>query len=373
MPEYLQFAKTRMKSTIRNKIRGFVRSVPGGGGLVRKPKTGGQIKEKAAVKAAGKGPGTDATDPAVQNIIDNSDQVGHSWIKLSPIGTNGPIQTYSFGFIPANPGQAHGPQQAVGGQVRNPDLEFEGDGQNRYLDTTVSAKAYLQALTKIAQLKANPPQYMTIGYNCTQFTKDIARSAGADFPGKAGMMIPISDRGFMKRAMSPNALYSKLGAEQDVKSTSPESEMLEDPSYSVTSAGLAEDKPKGLELFDMMADEDAPKIQVKPEEEVIPRGNSFGTPKVEYQGRELFVVNTEALLYHLEHQAPKPRSKHRLEGDLIATSASTGNERTITGGRQIAVIDYNAYSSEVTVETDRSNWFQGSCDLLDFWKAVGGL
>jgi hypothetical protein len=214
---------------------------------------------------------------------------------------------------------------------------------------------------------------MTIGYNCTQFTKDIARSAGADFPSKAGMMIPISDRGFMKRAMSPNALYSKLGTDQDVKSTSPESEMLQDPSYSWTSAGLAEDKPKGLELFDLMAGEDAPTIKVKPEEEVIPRGNSFGTPKVEYQGRELYVVDKDAFLAHLEQQEPKPRSKHRLEGDLIATSATTGNERTIRGGSQVAVIDYSRSSSQVSVETDRSNWFQGSCDLLDFWRAVGGL
>src|SRR5262249_31601604 len=154
-----------------------------------------------------------------------------SWIKLSPIGASGPIQTYSFGFIPANPGQAHGPQQAVAGSVRNPDLEFETDGNNRYLDTAVDATTDMKNLSKIGQLTAAPPNYMTIGYNCTQFTKEIARVAGASFPSKAGMMIPISDRGFMKRALSPNALYSKLGSDLGTQSTSPERDLLSQPGY----------------------------------------------------------------------------------------------------------------------------------------------
>jgi hypothetical protein len=67
-PEYLRFAKTRMKSTIRNKIRTALRSVPGGGAFVRRARTSKQIKEKAAVKASGKAPGTAVTDPAFDNI-----------------------------------------------------------------------------------------------------------------------------------------------------------------------------------------------------------------------------------------------------------------------------------------------------------------
>ncbi len=379
VPEYLQFAKTRMKSTIRNRVRTIARNVPGASALIRKAKTSQQIKEKAAVKAAGKAPGTATTDPAVDNILQNSDSVGHSWIKLSPIGDNGPIQTYSFGFIPENPGVPHGPQQAVPGYVRNPDLEFEAGGNNLYLDTPVDQKAYLKSLTKIAQLKANAPAYMTIGYNCTQFTKEIARIAGATFPSKAGMMIPISDRGFLKRAMSPNALYAKLDKDQGAQTTSPERDLLEDDSYTysddsgISQRQTATTQTRGLRLLDIMRDEDDPEatIEVERDEEVIPLGESNGLQKVDYEGRELYATDKDALLRHLEQQPPKSRSKHTLRDSLTATGTRTGKERTLNPGTLIMAGDTDM--DQVEIETPMPDAFRGSCDLLSFWKAVGGI
>lgn len=377
IPEYLTFAKTRMKSTIRNKVRSAVRSVPGASLAIRKPKSGQQIKEKAAVKAAGVQPGTPVTDPAVANILQNSDSVGHSWIKLSPVDAAGKvIQTYSFGFIPANPGAPHGPQQAVAGLVRNPDLEFEAyaDYNNRYLDTTVSPKAYEKALFKIAQLMAGPPAYMTIGYNCTQFTKDIANAAGAAFPGKAGMMIPVSDRGFMKRAMSPNALYDKLGDNLNTEDTSDERDMLQDPNFfegpqGITQTGAAR-RNRGLELTDIMAADDAATVPVAKDAVVIPTGASFGTMlQVEYEGRQLYAVKDD-LIQHLKQLEPASKSKWKLKGSLIVRTSR--GLVPIKSGANIMVREFE--EDEILLESDRdAGGTRGTCELLPFWQAVSGV
>jgi hypothetical protein len=371
MPEYLRFAKARMKSTIRNKVRSYVRSVPGGSAFARAPKTSAQIKVKAAAAAANKAPGTDETDPAVKTIIDNSDAVGHSWIKLSTIGPNGPIQTYSFGFLPQM-NTPHGPQQAVPGTVRNPDLEFEKESfTNSYLDTPVSDKAYMKALTKIGQLKAAPPQYMTIGYNCTQFAKDVARAAGATFPSKAGMMIPISDRGFMQRALSPNALYSKMQNEEGTEQTSPEREMLKQGGTD-TGSGLRA-RP-GLQLYDWS--NSGPTIDVKDDEVVIPLPEKiYGVMhKVLYKGQELCVHgNDQAYSRHLKQQKPQPGDQFTLYFALDLTQPERAVKEKVRAGTPVKVVSFDG--THVTVEAGRNeaSRTKGTCVLWDFWKAVAGL
>jgi hypothetical protein len=372
IPEYLKFAKTRMKSTIRNTVRQTVRQAPGMRSIVRKQKTGAAIKEKAAMKTAGKA----ADDPDVKHLIENSDSVGHAWIKLSPVGPSGPIQTYSFGFVPDDPAQAHKPEQAIPGRVRNPDLEFEYSGtHNLYQDTTVDAKSYLNALTKVKNLMGSPPSYKTIGYNCTAFTKEIARAAGASFPHEAGMMIPISDRGVMKRALSPNALYSKLQKGGGAQSTSKERDLLMDPSdkwgasddegiFEMPAATFAAPVIRGLTLFDLGSDED---IKVGRDELVIPTGvQMMAAIQVDYGGRQLYAENIEALYDHLEQQVPPDRSVYKLAGSLIVTG-NNARQVTMASGTDVMV---KFADGELTVSSKTA---MGKCDLFDFWSAVGGF
>ena len=252
LPEYLKFAKTRMKSVIRNKARSVLRSVPGMGSTVRKPKTSAEIKTKAATKAAPQASGQ-ADQAAIKRIVDNSDSVGHAWIKFTSFDAEGDgITTYSFGFIaqtsPTNP------QQAVAGVVRNPDLEFETDTNRRYLKTDVDAKQYLKGLRKATELAAAPPNYSTIGYNCTKFVKDVAKAAGATIPGKIGMMMPISSRGLLKQALNPNRLYDQLGKNVDTETDSPEATMIEDGFEQDETTGMlvtAEDKAQQMTAQDV--------------------------------------------------------------------------------------------------------------------------
>ena len=302
---------------------------------------------------------------------------------MSPVGASGPIQTYSFGFIPAN-AAAHGPQQAVPGVVRNPDLEFEAyaDHTSRFLDTTVSAKSYQNALSKIAALMGAPPAYMTIGYNCTQFTKDIAKAAGASFPSKAGMMIPISDRGFRKRALNPNALYSKLGNDLNTADSSTEQTMLQDPSggFEETTAGIAPvtapsysfSGSRGMQLFGTSAprDDPNPPISVDEDDVVIPTGMRQGNMlEVEFNGKSYYTTEKE-LKKHLEDQEPAAKSIHTLRGSLKIEKTRGGTVSVKSGSKvMVTSVDYG----ELSIDSGRPDNHQGSCSLLDFWGAVGGL
>lgn len=235
LPEYLKFAKTRMRSTIRNKARGKLKSLPVLGGLVRDAKTSAQIKDKAAKKAAPKDAAGEAADADVNRIAQESNNVGHSWLKFSTYNTTGNlIGTYSFGFIP---GQAPtNPQDRVPGYVRNPDLEYEDEASRRYQSTTVPAKKYLSGLRKATTLSAAPPNYSTIGYNCTQFVKDVGKAAGAAVPSKVGLIIPISNRGLFKSAANPNKLFDKLG--DTAQTDSIESQMIGSKDYESDDNGM---------------------------------------------------------------------------------------------------------------------------------------
>jgi hypothetical protein len=239
LPEFLPFAKERMKSTIRNKARAKLRSVPLLKGLVRKAKTGDEIKTKAAKRAVSRvkenegATDTTASQQEINNVIANSDSTGHSWIKFSALDNAGqPIKTYSFGFY-ASAAPAR-PTDVVAGEVHNPDTYFEDSGDNRYLDTRVNAAKYAQGLDKAVQLKANPPAYTTIGYNCTKFVREVAKAAGASFPSGAHMMIPFSNVGqirLFQKAFAPNALYDKIEDSGKGYEDSPESQKLGSGQY----------------------------------------------------------------------------------------------------------------------------------------------
>jgi hypothetical protein len=236
LPEYMAFAKKRMRSVIRNKARAFLRGLPGLKGMFRKEKSSDEIKQRAAEKAAPQGQDGQPNPQDVARIVQNSDSVGHAWIKFTLFdAADEAITTYSFGFLPGN--TPTNPQQAVAGVVRNPDLEFETDPHRRFLTSGVTAKEFLKGLRKATGLMANPPQYMTIGYNCTKFTHDVARAAGAEFPSKAGLMMPFSSLGLLKRALSPNALYDKLGKNDETETESPEGQLLQSKDFAVSGEG----------------------------------------------------------------------------------------------------------------------------------------
>jgi hypothetical protein len=233
-PEYIPMAKERMKSTIRNKARAKARSIPLLKNFVRKEKSSDAIKTKSAKKAVEKvkqsqgAQDANATLQEIQDAIANSNSTGHSWIKFSSLNDNGEaIKTYSFGFYSSQAPAR--PTDVVQGEVNNPDTNFEENQETRFLDTRVSAAKYAQGLARAVKLKANPPAYTTIGYNCTKFVKDVATAAGATFPSGAGMMIPFSNAGqvrLFQKALAPNLLFDKIGQSDEGYETSPEKEKL---------------------------------------------------------------------------------------------------------------------------------------------------
>lgn len=250
MDEHPLFSKVRMKSKIRNTLRSMVRGNPLGNALVRAPKTGKQIKEKAANrvireqdKRAVANGGTVSTTPAAtraNNIINSSDEVGHSWIKFNMLDDKSSIlKTYSFGFIPDE--HPDNPTEKVGGYVRNPDMEFEGSPNVRYATTTVSSKSFAKAIERAIQLQANPPQYSTMGYNCTKFTREIAKQGSASYPSGTGMIIPIHNIGggltFRDKSYMPGRLFDRMDGRNGVDDTSQERQMINSGKYQENDKG----------------------------------------------------------------------------------------------------------------------------------------
>ncbi len=218
--DLIPFAKKRMQSTLRNKARKQLRKVPLLKHGVNKPKTNAQIKEQTARKVITQKKGSLPRPEEVQELINSSSAVGHTWVKLSTYSQGTLQKTYSFGFWPDG-GFQH-PNKAVPGRVRNPDEVHEGDSSKRFMDTEITANKYQETLNKIGQRKASPPQYLLIDYNCTKFAKEMAQVAGANFPSGAGMIIPVSSKGLFHAALNPNLLYEQMGKKEGVYEQSPE-------------------------------------------------------------------------------------------------------------------------------------------------------
>jgi hypothetical protein len=191
------------------------------------------------------------------------------------------------------------------------------------------------------------------------------------------MMIPISDRGVMKRAMSPNALYSKLQKGGGAQATSPERDLLRDPSgkydydddegiVQAPTLTIAAPVIRGLTLFDPFGDPNE-SVKVGRDELVIPTGvEMVGSVQVDYGGRKLYAANKEVLFEHLEQQVPPDRSVYTLAGSLIVTS-NHRRQVSMSSGTQVMV---KYAEGELTVSSKTA---MGQCDLFDFWSAVGGL
>ena len=244
MEDHPLFSKKRMKSKIRNTVRSMVRGNAATNAMVRAPKTGDQIKEKAAKRViraedkraqkSGAAASTTPADQRAQDIMDSSDDVGHSWIKFNMLDASGQIlKTYSFGFIPAQ--HPDNPTVKVPGLVRNPDMEFEAEPSVRYSTTAVSSKSFAKAVERTAQLEANPPQYSTMGYNCTKFTREVAKQGSASYPGGTGMIIPIHNIGggltIRDKSYMPGRLFDKLDGKANVSDSSTEQQMLQSGKY----------------------------------------------------------------------------------------------------------------------------------------------
>jgi len=224
--DYVAFAKKRMMSTIRNKARRKLRKIPKIKNLFRKSKNTEEIKSRAAEKTLLSKGVEEPNQEAINQVIEQSKDVGHAWVKLSVYQESGAFETFSFGFIPGED-PTH-PTQPVQGVVRNPDIEFEGDGNTRFLEAPVSSKKFKNGLKKIGKLQNSPPAYTTTGYNCTTFAREIAKSTGVNFPGGAGMMIPISTLGLFEKAYNPGKLYEKMGKDDDHYEVSHEEDLLDD-------------------------------------------------------------------------------------------------------------------------------------------------
>ena len=193
--------------------------------FVRKAKSSSEIKNRSAEKVLESKGVEQPGQNEINQIINQSANVGHSWIKLTLLEGGNSLGTFSFGFVPG--ADVQHPAQPVAGVVRNPDIAYETTANTRFIDTEVSQKNFRNGLKKVTKLHAAPPDYTTSGYNCTKFAREVAKSAGATFPGGTGLMIPISDLGLFQKAYNPGKLYDKLGASEDSYTESPEQEALE--------------------------------------------------------------------------------------------------------------------------------------------------
>ncbi|HEY9076005.1 MAG TPA: DUF4157 domain-containing protein [Anaerolineaceae bacterium] len=279
----LKFAKERLESSIRNKLREFGKKIPLIGKLIRTPKTSEQIKTKAARKVfEGKtkeeqakdiqsahnaglisGSTTDSEELKKENekkgaiayIESQSGQVGHTWVKLSTKSGGSLQEISSFGFWPkkwregmnVRGGFGH-PNTPVPGQVMHPDTIHDNDADVRYIDVPLKGVNYKTALAKAVSRFKAPPSYVLSGYNCTKFAQEIASSAGASFPGSpivpgwyADLLNKLSgeqegSKGFVSPTLSPGGTYEGMQGMKGVYTSSTSPKGIEQPSIILPNA-----------------------------------------------------------------------------------------------------------------------------------------
>jgi hypothetical protein len=206
-PDLLPFAEKRLKLTIANEKKG----------LFSEKKTGKEIKTEAAtsvVEKKGQAMTDEAKKVAVDKIVAESSQVGHTWVKLKKYDAKDKqLAEHSFGFYPLE--AYNRPELAVPGEVVYNDTLHERDTDRLAKDYELSSGEYDQALDLALEIMAARPDYKLVEYNCTMFAKEVVKAAGQEFPGKAFMRVPanavsaVSGVGWGK-AYNPNALYGKL-------------------------------------------------------------------------------------------------------------------------------------------------------------------
>ena len=125
-------------------------------------------------------------DPLVENLRTEirfqraSGNPGHAFIRLIPKIGNTKKGSYSFGFFTMGPGKMGGVDE---GYVENPDPTASG-GQVTEKEYDVPFSGYLKAAAKIRGIKASGRKYSVLGYNCTSFAIEVAKSAGVSIPDK---------------------------------------------------------------------------------------------------------------------------------------------------------------------------------------------
>ena len=99
---------------------------------------------------------------------------GHAFIRLIPKMRNIKKATYSFGFCTTGPGKIGGVDE---GTVANPDPRVEESSKTEK-EYQIPYSGYLKAAAKIRGIMASGRKYSVLGYNCTSFAVEVAKSAG---------------------------------------------------------------------------------------------------------------------------------------------------------------------------------------------------
>lgn len=219
--DYLEFSKARLNLTIQNRLKLWGK------------KSNEQIKKAAATQVIeGKVKRGELTalekSTAIQNLIDASGMVGHTWVKFNIYDTsNQLIKKRSFGFWPMIGFRR--PEISVPGIVKSPDTQHEGDSTQQQKDYEIDRAQYLKGMKRVIELYKSPPDYKLIDYNCTKFALDVAQSMGLSFPEGAYMRIP-----FKGLAWNPNALYQAIAKEKGISEEPKTEEENVTPSTTIT-------------------------------------------------------------------------------------------------------------------------------------------
>ncbi len=219
---YLDFQKIRAMSTMRNRMRGMAREVPGMSNTIRTPKNSAQIKSKSARKIAERDANYANLDDAKkkearQLIEDQSSDLGHTWTRMTAYAGDQIKDIYSFGFWPAK--GILNPAQATEGEVKHPDQVHDGESTLRVMHYDIPAKNYETALRWADKQVQNPPQYKMIGLNCTSWAKLLASKAGVSFPSSGNTFPAEPAQGFIQQIYSPNKLYDDMGKKKGHEDT----------------------------------------------------------------------------------------------------------------------------------------------------------
>jgi len=146
---------------------------------------------------------------AVDILASSSGEVGHTWVKFETLDQQDKVeQSHSFGFHP-NPRMGFRRlQTTVPGHVSYPDTAYETSPQKREQASPITKQKYKAGMEKAITHQKSPPDYKLVDYNCTKFAKEIASSAGANFPGSAYTRVGLR----MLKMWNPNSLYDQMKA-----------------------------------------------------------------------------------------------------------------------------------------------------------------
>lgn len=218
--DYLTFQKVRAWSMFRNRLRAMSRATGIGKLFTRKEKSSQQVKQKAARTVASQDAGFSVKDQqqqlqAINTAMSHSNDLGHTWSRLTAYAGDEVKDIHSFGFWPKQ--GISRPDQATEGDVMHPDNVHDSDSPLRVMHYDVPAKNYQTALKWADGQVQNPPQYKMIGLNCTSWSRMLAGKAGVSFPSSANVFPAEPAQGFFQSIHSPNQLYGSMDKQQGVE------------------------------------------------------------------------------------------------------------------------------------------------------------